>query len=137
MPRRIVFLDIDGVLAHVGSDNHLDPTCVARLDELLRTTGAEPVLTSSWRDTYGVTETQARLSRAGFRGRIVDVVPSLPRQTRSDEIAAYLSSALADQQYVILDDMPVAASLRRRLVLIDDFVGLTDADVTLATRLLR
>lgn len=133
--RRIVFLDIDGVLAHVGSDNHLDPACIARLDELLRTTAAEPVLTSSWRDTYGVLETQARLSRAGFRGRIVDAVPSLRHQTRSDEIVAYL--ATADCQYVILDDVPVVSALRGRLVLVDDFVGLTDADVALARRLLR
>jgi predicted mannosyl-3-phosphoglycerate phosphatase (HAD superfamily) len=134
--RRIVFLDIDGVLTHVGSNDRLDPTCISRLDDLLTATGAEIVLTSSWRDTYGVTGTQKRLALAGFRNRIIDAVPALPSGTRSDEIDAYLARTEGCEHYVILDDVPVEPRLRRRLVLVDDFVGLTAVDVALATRML-
>jgi hypothetical protein len=135
-PRRIVFLDIDGVLAHAGSDDRLDPACIARLDELLMTTGAELVLTSSWRDTFGVVETQTRLARAGLHGRIGDATPRLPHGTRSDEIDAYLARTGGCERYVILDDVAVEPRLRGRLVLVDDFVGLTAADVALAARML-
>jgi hypothetical protein len=133
---RVVFLDIDGVLAHTSSNDLLDPACLARLDEMLRVTSAQLVLTSSWRDTFGVPETQRRLAAAGLQARIYEAVPAMPQATRSDEIVAYLAGRRGLEQFVILDDTPVDKRLRSRLVLIDDFVGLTDTDIALARRLL-
>ena len=133
--QRIVFLDIDGVLTHEASNYHLDSACLARLDDLLVATRAELILTSSWRDTYGINETQSRLARAGLRCRLAGAVPACPWGSRTDEIETYLHSS-APEAFVILDDVLVEPRLRSHLVLTDDFVGLTDADVTLARRLL-
>lgn len=133
--RPIVFLDIDGVLTHAASDGKLDPVCVGELDRLLEATGAETVLTSSWRDTYGLLETQRRLASAGLRARIDAAAPAMRNGTRSHEITAYLR-ARERVRFVILDDVPVELSLRKHLVLVDDFTGLTRRDVDLALRLL-
>lgn len=135
MKRPIVFLDIDGVLTHFGSQERLDPESIAHLNRLLDVTTAAMVLTSSWRDAYGVEETQRRLEQHGFRGRIEGVAPVLPAATRSDEIAAYLA-AHDCPRFVIVDDVPVSSQLQRHLVLVDDFVGLTAADVDAAVKLL-
>lgn len=89
--RRLIFLDIDGVLGHEGSDGRLDPSCIAELDWLLDETGAEVILSSSWKETFGVAETQRRLAATGFRHTIIAVTPTLPHGTRSDEIDAFLA----------------------------------------------
>lgn len=134
--RRLIFLDIDGVLAHAGSDNTLDPNCIAELDWLIDETGAEVVLTSSWRETFGVGETQRRLAAAGFRQSIAAVTPTFPRRSRSDEIDAFLANLSGPARFVILDDVPTASHLVPALVLIDDFTGLTGLEAALAKQLL-
>ena len=135
MFRRIIFLDIDGVLGHVGSNERLDPKCIEQLDWLIEATGAEVILTSSWRDTFGLEETQRRLAAAGFRGRLAGAAPCMPSGTRSDEIDAFLADVREPARFVILDDVPVAEHLMPNLVLVDDFVGLTSDDEALALRL--
>lgn len=134
--RRIIFLDIDGVLGHEGTDGQLDPRCIAELDWLIDETGAEVVLISSWRETFGVTETQRRLSAAGFRHAITNVTPTFPTRTRSDEIDAFLAEVAEPVRFVVLDDVPTAAHLAPALVLIDDFTGLTALEAAAARQLL-
>lgn len=134
--RRLIFLDIDGVLGHVGSDGRLDPSCIAELDWLIDETSAEVVLTSSWRETFGVAETQRRLAAAGFRHAISAETPTLPRRSRSDEIDAFLANMSGQARFVILDDVPTAVHLAPALVLVDDFTGLTGLEAALAKRLL-
>jgi hypothetical protein len=135
-PRCIVFLDIDGVLAHFGSNEQLDPKCIERLDDLTEAAGAEVILTSSWRDAFGIDETQRRLAAAGARTRIAGAVPCVSNGSRSDEIDAFLVGVGEPLRFVILDDVPVAKHLKPHLVLTDDFVGLTPRDVALASRIL-
>lgn len=137
MTRRFIFLDIDGVLGHVGSGEKLDPTCIAELDWLIERTDAEVILTSSWRDTFGLAETQKRLAAACFRGRLAGAAPCLPRGSRSDEIAAFLASVTEPVRFAILDDVAVDEHLQRNLVLVDDFVGLSGIDVRVALRILK
>lgn len=95
MARRIVFLDVDGVLnnaewrdfarrtnheipIHMRRSHWLDPEAVERLDRLLERTAAEVVLASSWR-RRGLEPMQEMLVGAGFRGRLIDHTP-LPDQ---------------------------------------------------------
>jgi hypothetical protein len=97
MARRIVFLDVDGVLNTAEWRNSairrsrevptelrriqshwLDPKAVARVNLLLERTHAEVVLSSSWRKR-GLEPMQATLTGAGFRGRLIDCTP-LPDQ---------------------------------------------------------
>jgi hypothetical protein len=132
----VLFLDIDGVLAHFGSNDRLDPACLARLDTLVTASGATLVLTSSWRDSYGLDGTAACLAAAGLRATLARAVPRLPLGTRSDEIRAYLGDYVG-ARFVILDDVPPDRALRDFAVITDDFVGLTDADVQRARNLLK
>ena len=135
MQRPIVFLDIDGVLAHDGSDAKLDAQCLRELDRLVDVTRAELVLTSSWRDVFGLPETQRRLAAAGLRNRLAAAAPAITTGTRTHEILAYLRTR-PKAKFAVLDDVPIDKPLRKHLVLVDDFVGLTAADVNLAIRLL-
>ena len=61
-PERVIFLDVDGVLAHAGTYNRgrgeerlwrfaaqLDLDCMARLIRIVRATGARIVVSSTWR----------------------------------------------------------------------------------------
>jgi hypothetical protein len=136
-PRPIIFLDIDGVLAHFGSNEELDPSCIAELDRLIVHTRARVLLTSAWRDRYGVEGTERRLVAAGFRGRLAGAIPSLPGRSRSEEINAYLNTVSRRVRFVILDDVPVDRPLLPHFVHIDDVTGLTSLDTSLAARLLR
>ncbi len=135
--RRIIFLDIDGVLTTFRSNDQLDPVCITELDWLIDTTGAEVILTSSWRDSIGLAATRRRLAAAGFRGKIARAAPPLAHGSRSDEIDAVLASLAEEARFAILDDVPVAKHLRRNLVLVDEFAGLTGLDVTVASRILK
>lgn len=131
--RRLIFLDIDGVLAHFGSHDRLDPRCLAHLDGLVGRTAAQIVLSSSWRETIGLDETRRRLARAGLKAPISAATPVLACATRSDEIAAFLAGATT--RFAILDDQPTR--FRQAQVLVDEFVGLTAEDAVAAERILQ
>ena len=133
-PRPIIFLNIDGVLAHCGSTEELDPRCITALDALIVRTNAKVLLTSAWREHYGVAGTEQRLVAAGFRGRLTGAIPSLPGRSRSEEIRAYLSTISRRVRFVIIDDVPVDRELRRHFVQVDGFQGFTCLDAALAAR---
>ena len=136
IPRPIIFLGVDGVLVHAGSAEQLDPTCIAELDRLLVQSRARVLLTSVWRDRYGVEGAERRLVAAGFRGRLAGAIPSLPGRSRSEQIAAFLNTVSPRIRFVILDSVPVVRALLAHFVHIDDATGLTALDASLAARLL-
>lgn len=133
---KIIFLDIDGVLAHYESNEEIDPVCVARLDKLVEETGADIVISSTWRASHSLEEIQVQLEMHGFRGRIVDATPVLLGATRGEEIAEYLASIQEPLRFVILDDVNDVGDLVHHLILVDDFVGLQDEDVERCLNLL-
>ena len=47
--RKVIFLDVDGVLHDYTADNAIQKQRVSRLQQIVSATGAEIVLTSSWR----------------------------------------------------------------------------------------
>ncbi|HJL02907.1 MAG TPA: HAD domain-containing protein [Polyangiaceae bacterium LLY-WYZ-15_(1-7)] len=73
---RVLFLDVDGVLAPWDT-GELDPTCVRRLDTLVRRTGAALVLTSSWREHTPLDAIEAELHAAGLTAPLHDATPVL------------------------------------------------------------
>ena len=107
----------------------LDPACVQLLNEIVKGSSADVVVSSTWRYGKTVAELQGLLDAKGFTGRVVDMTPSLPAGTdRTDEITAWL----ADNDvagYVIIDDHVVSGALRSRLVLTEPGYGLRPADV--------
>lgn len=98
--RRLIFLDVDGVLNRRCSwwrnsirrprGSHIDPECVRVLNDLIERSGAEIVLSSSWRLGKSRMECVSMLRKFGVRGRLAGMTPRLHHLQRGDEIAAYL-----------------------------------------------
>lgn len=119
---RYVFLDIDGVLNHeewyvnrVKSlkrdewwEDCFDPECVKRINNILQTTQARLVVSSSWRWDK---ELKRYFEKVGITTDF-DITPTIPRKQkhgqtiwpiRGDEVAAFLKEHPCES-YVILDD---------------------------------
>jgi hypothetical protein len=137
---RVIFLDIDGVLAPIRRwDRYgdLDPVCIRVLNEIVAGAGADVVLSSTWRHGRTVVELQEMLRAEGFIGRVIDKTPAgAPGTDRGDEIAAWLAEHAVDG-YVILDDHDgMGGALRARLVLTHPARGLQPADAPRAIEIL-
>lgn len=157
--RPVIFLDVDGVLNSIdyaercnaegrrwGGHHFIDPAAVARLDALVRATGARVVVSSSWRIGTRTWKLQRLLAEKGFTGRLDGRTPILrpwrggrgrTRIERGDEIACWMSQhGIEAERVVILDDDSDMAHLAPRLVRTAHGLGLTDGDVALALALL-
>jgi hypothetical protein len=138
--RRVVFLDIDGVLAPIRQwDRYgdLDPGCIRVLNEIVGGGGADVVVSSTWRHGKTVTELQAMLDAEGFIGCVIDKTPTGgPGADRGDEIAAWLAGH-AVAGYVIIDDHGDMGGLRAQLVLTHPARGLQPADAPRAIEILK
>ena len=139
MTRRVIFLDIDGVLAPIRRwDRYgdLDRACIEVLNDIVASGGAEVVVSSTWRHGKSVAELQAILDAEGFAGRVLDKTPSDIRGAdRGEEIAAWLAEHAVDG-YVIIDDHSDMGELRSHLVQTHPARGLQPADVPRAVALL-
>jgi histidinol phosphatase-like enzyme len=164
---KIIFHDIDGVLnsedygrsefyliSTAGlSDaqimlqfhhHHLDPKAIVILNDLVKRSGAEVVLSSTWRGRYSPEEMTTMLKDRGGEIKITAATPVLhgkinsSRIPRGHEIAAYLR-ALPKQpeSFVILDDHDDMAQLKPFLVLTNMEHGLTTDDVEKALKILN
>lgn len=134
---RLVFLDIDGVIAPYDAGDELDPGCIARLNRMVGEGRAEVVIISSWREVQPLAGIEAALRACGFTGKIAGATPVMASASRSTEVLAYLRSVPAHAGFVILDDaLPYEASLASRAVRVAADVGLQDADVDEALRIL-
>ena len=135
MMRRVIFLDIDGVLAPIRRwDRYgdLDPACIQVLNEIAARGGADVVVSSTWRYDKTVAELQEILESAGFTGCVLDKTPiGAPGANRGEEIAAWLAEH-AVGGYVIIDDHVGMGELRTHLVLTHPARGLQPADASRA-----
>src|SRR5688572_6056613 len=117
--RRIVFLDIDGVLAPIRRwDRYgdLDPACIQVLNEIVARGEADVVVSSTWRHGKTVAELQEILEAEGFTGFVLDKTPTgAPGADRGEEIAAWLAEH-AVGGYVIIDDHVDMGEVRTHLV---------------------
>lgn len=119
---RVLFLDIDGVICTRLSTRLsallrlplerqvFDPAALWWLRRLVRRSGAEIILCSSWRDALEVEDPLCRafidnlyhrLARNGTP--IAGAAPRLPSGNKGEEILAWLAGR-PDVRYVILDD---------------------------------
>ena len=101
--RKIIFLDIDGVLSprwwnsDKQSDNYgclFDAKAVANLAKIVEETDAEIVISSSWKD-MGLVELQNMWRDRDLPGKIVDITPDY----MSDELLLKEDSADMDYLY--------------------------------------
>jgi len=137
--RRVIFLDIDGVLAPIRQwDRYgdLEPACIDVLNEIVVRAGADVVVSSTWRYGKTVAELQEMLEAAGFTGSVVDKTPvGESGADRGDEIAAWLAEH-AVGGYVIIDDHVNVGRLSTHLVLTQPAHGLQADDAPRAIALL-
>jgi HAD domain in Swiss Army Knife RNA repair proteins len=138
--RRVIFLDIDGVLAPILSwDRYgdLDPACIQVLNDIVAGGEADVVVTSTWRYGKTVAELQDLLQAQGFAGCVLDATPTdIPGARRGDEIAAWLAEHPVGG-YVIIDDHADMGALRTHLVQTHPAHGLQRADGPRAIAVLR
>lgn len=116
---KIVFLDFDGVmdteyydhiLSEAGkpiSDEYgllFDPECVKNLKYIIDNTGADIVISSTWKDFMTYQEILDMWKYRGLSGFVTDVTPTVSKH-RGDEIDAWLKECRKDCQYAIIDDL--------------------------------
>lgn len=159
---KIVFLDFDGVLnSHEyirnrapenerGSRIGLDRVAVARVNRLLAETGAEVVVSSTWRHGKKRTQLCDILNDVGFVGVVRGMTPEWLTKTpggiyaakcRGEEIQAWLDNAAHIghdvESFVIVDDDSDMAHLAYRLIKTSFETGLLDEHVDRAIGMLR
>ncbi len=156
--RRVIFLDVDGVLNNrelfrslknqAFPRNHaIDPALVARLNEIVAATGADCVLSSSWRYGFDAPDFEAVLRGFGFVGRVVDRTPRavaapgsasgiLAARIRGDEIQEWLDINPGVTAFVILDDESDMGHLVDKLVKTEFGAGLQRQHVERAIAML-
>lgn len=163
---KLIFLDVDGVLnstAYINSDYykqatadmsdaevmliahhlHLDPEALKLVNDLVRRSGAQVILSSTWRGKYSCEEMTEMMKGRGAEFIISDATPALfgkvhsSRIPRGKEIGHYLKLLEPQPEaYVILDDHDDMLTLKDHLVKTDIKVGITQADVEKALTIL-
>lgn len=167
--RPLIFLDLDGVLNSAASVKNsvltppseaLDRTCITVLNEIVRRTKAQVVISSSWRLLHPLAEIRRALQANGYDGdgdgnwdewgdgAIIGATPDLgilPGRCppRGYEIWAWLESHISEvaPRYpglVILDDCDAGdmALMEQYHIQTDPLIGLTPAHIKPACKLL-
>jgi len=163
---KLIFLDIDGVLnseeyflseaykketsamsdamiALVEYNTHLDHKAIQLLNNLIDKSGANVVLSSTWRIINTPEQMTKMLQDRGATFKVIDRTPVLygkvnDRIPRGKEIKAYLKSLkVQPDSFVILDDNNDMLELKNRLVLTRYATGLTIEDVEKALNILN
>ncbi len=148
---KVIFLDIDGVLNCASTKRRLrgspfvDDDKLLLLKDLVEKTGAELVLSSTWRlgllypDVAAFTvDTDALIAELAEYGlRLYDHTPKLSDRQRGHEIAAWLAENPEVEKFVILDDDSDMAHLKEHLVQTSWIAGLQTVHVEKAIKLLE
>ena len=110
---KILFLDVDGVLAPVGSDHQyiFAPECMEQLKRILSgVPDTRIVVSSSWREGFSLFHFGWLWRQHGIGPDwVIDNTPVLDGQPRSEEIKAWLRDSGARygvDSYAVLDDEP-------------------------------
>ena len=150
---KVIFLDIDGVLntkwwytqidRNTPKDKYgytFDPRSVANLKKIIDETGADIVISSSWK-SFGLTELEEMWQDRGLPGFVIDVTPTPAiRNNRGDEIDAWLEECRTECQYVIIDDLDAYNFNEHqipRLLVVNPFNGLDEDTAKRAIDLLN
>jgi len=152
---KIVFVDIDGVLATLNTRyNYFDLECVQRLNKILNTVPSVIVVSSTWRLGLSVPQLKTLFLTGSSGSRaihnlviqnnvdlskaVIDKTPVTSSGYRGKEIELFLSKyAFKVNNFVILDDDSDMVPYMDRLVKTDSYKGLCDEDVEKAIEILR
>lgn len=149
--KKIIFLDLDGVLDGGWSKYNLDPNKIQKLEEIIKATDAKIVVSSSWsvgcKDGKDFVERifgpWARLTGKAnknsiFIESIIDVTDHMGRE-RGDEIQRWLDTHEGEvENYLILDDdSDMLDEQLFNFVQTDGFYGMSDRTVDLSIKVLN
>ncbi len=153
---KTIFLDFDGVMdtayyGHIlGKEGRsandefgavFDPNCVKCLKKIVDKTGAEVVVTSSWKSLMSFGEMLDMWEKRGLPGELIDMTSTTSTcRNRGDEIDAWLKECKEDCQYVILDDIDESNFNEHqlpRLIVVNPYHGLDMKAAEKAIELLR
>lgn len=159
MTDKLIFLDIDEVLSNhaLGTKDpairkifndidtpggRLSTINIANLNSITDQTGAEIVISSSWRILYDLAELSDILYDAGVTGEIIGLTPILGADTlRGNEIYKYIKDNYpydSEPNYIILDDgTDMLYWQRTNFFWCDPFCGLSPAVAYKAARFLN
>lgn len=147
-----IFLDWDGVLIPavelhppLPDDRKpvFEPRAVKYLNSITIQTGAEIVVTSSWRMLFsGLEEIAAVMASRGVKGKVAGMLErtmsAAMTRNRPYEIQRYLVSHPEIDRFVILDDTPIRApSLRDHFIKCNPATGLLMRVANRAVRMLQ
>lgn len=160
--RKVLFLDFDGVLnpkwwdGGKPSDKYgvlFEAKAVANLEKIIAETGADIVISSSWK-CMGLSELQKLWRERKLPGRIIDITPDLLSEelllnpdlnnddvlyNRGCEIKGWLSKHSDDvSNYAIIDDMDdILPEQQTHFVLTNEEIGLTEGNAAQAIMILN
>jgi hypothetical protein len=157
--RRILFLDVDGVLnctsdGRTGRSDVLRPALLRRLGALARSAAASLVLSSSWRAYPGLVsrlrdalQEVAGVEESAFVGMTGSDQPPGGCEGRAKEIEAWLKVHMGNggseiggpiESWCVIDDLPMGALpfLAGHFVRVDPRVGLSEGDAARAKQIL-
>ena len=137
---KLIFLDIDGVIATPRTGNRIDRTLMERAIEIATRTGASIVISSSWKEE--TLEKTLRKLPAALREHIIGQTPNLNNveTLKSREIDSFLNWFERQHElvenYIIIDDEYEGFSFQKivHLVKTETYEGLTEENVKLAIR---
>lgn len=117
--RKIIFLDIDGVLNLIpqGRDEFgacFHPHLVENFKRVIEATGAEIVISSTWR-MNGLQELQRMWEMRDLPGKVIDVTPVF-NTDRGEEIAEWLRQNQVSNYCIIDDDSDMLPEQMNRFV---------------------
>lgn len=152
---KIIFLDFDGVMDTEYYDYILseavkpisdeygllfDPECVKNLKYIIDNTGADIVVSSTWKDDMSYKEILDMWKYRGLPGFVTDVTPNTAKHIRGDEIDAWLKECPTKCSYVIIDDLEAYNFNEHqipRLLIVNPFFGLDEYAAERAIRILN
>ncbi len=131
---KLIFLDVDGVLAPGLLGFKVDPFCVEQFNRIVEVTQAKVCLSSTWRI---FDDAEDVLLDHGIQAQFVGRTPFMGRR-RGGEIQLWLDGApVKPVTFIILDDDSDMEHLMNRLVKTDTKLGLTSKDADTAINLLN
>ncbi len=159
--RKIIFLDIDGVLncqlSHEDPNrvliDNIDEKCMEYLNMLCSATGADVVITSVWRLGRTVEKLQSILDKRGFKHRVIGKTKDLRIGEygdcilRGNEILQWIkenTELIGVQNYseyksylILDDDSDMLYWQRNNFICVDHYCGMTPKTVFVGKQILN
>ena len=151
---KVILLDFDGLMDTAYYDNYLNymglpekdkygvvfaPDCIANLRRIIDETGADIVVSSTWKDFMTYKEILEMWEYRKLPGFVTDTTPTCSRK-RGDEIDSWLEECNTECEYVIIDDMDETQFNEHqydRLFVVNPYDGLNEQTAEKVIQLFR